>query len=108
MPASKKSTWIDPDEAPDMSEYDPDLSRGEWLVDGTPATPEAGKAHARKLHGKRRINLLLDTDVLAFFQEKSVGSDYQALINAALREAMERETLEETLRRVIREEIRAG
>lgn len=108
MPVSKKSTWIDADEAPDMSEYDPDLSRGEWLVDGKPATREAGKAHARRLQGKRRINILLDSDVLAFFQEKSAGRSYQALINAALRDAMERETLEETLRRVIREEIRTG
>jgi uncharacterized protein (DUF4415 family) len=61
--------------------------------------------------GKSRITIRLDEDVIAWFRnqtEKAGGGNYQSLINNALRQHVERarEPLEETLRRVIREEIR--
>lgn len=61
--------------------------------------------------GKTRITIRLDDDVLEWFRaqvEAAGGGNYQTLINAALRERMEqqREPLEETLRRVVREELR--
>jgi uncharacterized protein (DUF4415 family) len=61
--------------------------------------------------GKTRITIRLDSDVLDWFRdqvETSGGGNYQTLINAALREYVEhrREPLEETLRRVLREELR--
>jgi uncharacterized protein (DUF4415 family) len=61
--------------------------------------------------GKTRITIRLDEDVIAWFRtqvEKGGGGNYQTLINAALRQhvAHAREPLEETLRRVVREEIR--
>jgi hypothetical protein len=60
--------------------------------------------------GKTRITIRLDDDILEWFREQvhaSGGGNYQSLINTALREHVEhkREPLEETLRRVIREEI---
>jgi uncharacterized protein (DUF4415 family) len=60
--------------------------------------------------GKTRITIHLDEDVVAWFkrQVEAVGDEnYQTLINEALREYVEseRETLEETLRRVVREEL---
>ena len=60
--------------------------------------------------GKTRITIRLDDDVLEWFREQvhaAGGGNYQSLINAALRDHVEnkREPLEETLRRVIREEI---
>lgn len=62
--------------------------------------------------GKTRITIRLDDDVLDWFREQvhaAGGGSYQTLINAALRRHIEREreSLEETLRRVIREEIPA-
>ena len=36
------------------------------------------------------------------------GLVYQTLINAALREAMQKKTIEETIRQVIREELRSS
>ncbi len=59
---------------------------------------------------KTRITIRLDDDILEWFREQvhaSGGGNYQSLINAALREHVEhkKEPLEETLRRVIREEI---
>ena len=61
--------------------------------------------------GKTRITIRLDSDVLEWFKEQvreAGGGNYQSLINAALREfiAATGEPLEETLRRVIREELR--
>ncbi len=64
--------------------------------------------------GKTRITIRLDSDILDWFRkqvEDSGGGNYQTLMNAALREYLERqrEPLETTIRRVIREELhRAG
>jgi uncharacterized protein (DUF4415 family) len=60
--------------------------------------------------GKTRITIRLDTDVLDWFREQvnvAGGGNYQSLINAALRDYMSRkvEPLEDTLRRVVREEL---
>ena len=60
--------------------------------------------------GKTRITIRLDDEVLAWFREQvhaAGGGNYQTLINDALREYIQqrREPLEETLRRVLREEL---
>ncbi|MHB1608459.1 MAG: BrnA antitoxin family protein [Acidiferrobacter thiooxydans] len=64
---------------------------------------------------KTRITIRLDEDILAWFRQQvneAGGGNYQSLINDALRDHIERGTaqpLEETLRRIIREEMqRAG
>lgn len=61
--------------------------------------------------GKTRVTIRLDEDVLAWFRaqvDAAGGGNYQSLINDALRQhiARAREPLEETLRRVIREEMK--
>jgi uncharacterized protein (DUF4415 family) len=60
--------------------------------------------------GKTRITIRLDEDILEWFRQQTEaagGGSYQTLINAALRQAMEAKTegLENTLRRVLREEL---
>ena len=60
--------------------------------------------------GKTRITIRLDDEVLEWFRRKvhaMGGGNYQTLMNAALRDHIvrEEEPLEETLRRVIREEL---
>ena len=60
--------------------------------------------------GKTRITIRLDDDILEWFKaqvDAAGGGNYQTLINAALRKHMEHtaEPLEETLRRVVREEL---
>lgn len=60
--------------------------------------------------GKTRITIRLDNDILDWFRHQVVvkgGGNYQTLINMALREFMnsKRESLEETIRHVIREEL---
>ncbi len=60
--------------------------------------------------GKTRITIRLDDDVLDWFRHethRAGGGNYQTMINAVLREYIQerREPLEETLRRVLREEL---
>jgi uncharacterized protein (DUF4415 family) len=60
--------------------------------------------------GKTRITIRIDTEVLDWFRaevDRAGGGSYQTLMNDALRNHVEakRENLEETLRRVIREEL---
>ena len=62
-------------------------------------------------HGKTRITIRLDDDVVEWFRgqvEAAGGGNYQTLINEALREYMAHraERLEDVLRRVLREELR--
>ena len=61
--------------------------------------------------GKSRITIRIDDDVLAWFRQevhKQGGGNYQTLINDALKQHIQqkREPLEETLRRVLREELK--
>ena len=60
--------------------------------------------------GKTRITIRIDTDILEWFRRQvhaAGGGNYQTLINDALRDHLERgeENLEDTLRRVVREEV---
>jgi uncharacterized protein (DUF4415 family) len=62
--------------------------------------------------GKTRITIRVDTDLLNWFREQvdnAGGGNYQTLINDALREHVNNRdgVLENTLRRVIHEELQA-
>ena len=62
------------------------------------------------LPGKTRITIRIDDDILEWFKAQvhaAGGGSYQSEINAALRSHIEseRESLESTLRRVIREAL---
>ena len=62
------------------------------------------------LHGKTRITIRLDKDILDWFRQEvdaMGGGNYQTLINDALRHYVmqQKEPIEEILRRVVREEL---
>ena len=62
--------------------------------------------------GKTRITIRIDDDILKWFRAKvhaAGGGNYQSLINLALREYIQKshEPLEQTLRRILREEFAA-
>jgi len=64
-----------------------------------------------KQKGKLRITIYIDDDVLEAFRERgdNAGKGYQTMINEALRDYLGKSTQvldEDTLRRVIREEIK--
>jgi uncharacterized protein (DUF4415 family) len=81
----------DEDEYPQVTQAD--LDRAKFRV-GLQAAPR-----------KRRVTILLDSGLVEYFQAKAGGRGYQTLINEALRESVEREELERTLRRIIRDEL---
>ena len=74
-----------------------DFSQGKrGAIDPTPA-------------GKTRITIRLDDDIIAWFRqraERAGGGNYQTMINQALRDHIDRQSLEDLLRRVVREELR--
>lgn len=97
---------IQPDEyneIPDIAEAD--LARGTWKIAGKVVSPAVGKAAFAAAMRKQKINLTIDSDVLAFPKQQAGGRGYQTLIDAALREAMRTKPIEEALRKVIREEL---
>ncbi len=60
--------------------------------------------------GKKRITIRLDQDILEWFRtqaDASGGASYQTLINQALRDylGLHGTPLEDTIRRVVREEL---
>jgi uncharacterized protein (DUF4415 family) len=61
--------------------------------------------------GKTRITIRIDDDVLDWFRnhvDRAGGGNYQTLINDALRHYIDAETesLEDVVRRIVREELR--
>ena len=61
--------------------------------------------------GKTRISIYLDDDVLSEFRERAetAGRGYQTMVNEALRQFLGRTARpvdEETLRRILREELK--
>lgn len=70
-----------------------------------------GKRGAVVKTTKERITIRLDPDIIQWFRDQvKGGGNYQSVINDALREHITRQEslLEETLRRVIREELKAA
>ena len=72
------------------------------------ATTTTGSLRAGNVapRGKTRLTMYLDMAVVEYFRSRSGGRGYQTMINEALRQAIEQESLEDVLRRVIREEAR--
>lgn len=73
----------------------------------------AGKLVLRKrgaggavLPNKQRVNIFLDGTVIEHFKSKAGDRGYQTLINEALKQAIQAESLEGIVRKTIREELR--
>ncbi|MCX7893534.1 MAG: BrnA antitoxin family protein [Burkholderiales bacterium] len=61
-------------------------------------------SRARSL-GKTRVTIYFDDAVVEFFKRRAGKRGYQTLINEALRAAIDRQNLEDALRKVVREEV---
>jgi len=92
------------DDAPELT--DEDLARATWRIAGRQVTETEGRAAFGAVLKKQKINITLDPDVLAWYRTKAGGRGYQTLINATLREAMRGQQVAETVRQVVREEMR--
>lgn len=69
---------------------------GELLAAGTPPTS-----------AKQRVNIFLDSTVVEHFKEKAAGRGYQTLINEALKQSIQSESIERTIRFTIQQELKA-
>ena len=58
------------------------------------------------LPNKQRVNIFLDGAVIEHFKAKAGERGYQTLINEALKQAIQAESLEGIVRKTIREELR--
>ena len=86
---------IDTSEIPEITEEQ--MKKATVRVGGKPVSK-----------GKVRINILLDAEVIAYFKSQAGGRGYQTLINEALKASIRDRDLESTIRRIIREELRAA
>jgi uncharacterized protein (DUF4415 family) len=73
----------------------------------------AGKLVLRKrgasgavLPNKQRVNIFLDASVIEHFKARAGERGYQTLINEALKQTIQADSLEGVVRRTIREELR--
>ncbi len=79
----------------------------------TRADIDAGKLVLRKrapagklLPNKQRVNIFIDRTVIEHFKAKAGERGYQTLINESLKQAMLGESLVETVRKTISQELR--
>lgn len=94
------------DELPELTDADLERPDATWFVGNKIVSREESLAAAGLiLTKKQKINITLDFDVVAWFKQQAGGRGYQTLINFALRNAMQQKNIEETLRKVIREEL---
>jgi uncharacterized protein (DUF4415 family) len=56
--------------------------------------------------GKTRVTMYLDNAVMRFFKKRAGARGYQTLINDTLAAFIEQRSLEDMIRRVVREELR--
>jgi uncharacterized protein (DUF4415 family) len=80
------------DEYPEVTQDD--LDRAVFRVGLKPASSR-----------KQQITILLDTVLVEYFKARAGETGWQKLISDTLRRAAEYENLEDTLRRVVREEL---
>ena len=83
---------IDLSEVPEVTEEQ--MARAVLRVGGVPVP-----------RGKRRVNMFLDAFIIEYFKAKAGERGYQTLMNDALAEYIRSHDLEDTMRRVIREEL---
>ena len=55
---------------------------------------------------KQRINIYLDATIVEHFKKKAGTRGYQTLINEELKHSMHRESLEQTVRKAVRDEFK--
>lgn len=97
---SKASTAkTSPDAREDMSLRKADIAAGKLVL-------RKRGADGAVLPNKQRVNIFLDGAVIEHFKAKAGERGYQTLINEALKQAIQAESLEGVIRKTIREELR--
>ena len=90
------------DEYPEVT--DEDLARGRFRINMKDVTRE--EWHASVKAKKQRINIMLDASIVTWFKSQAGDRGYQTLINETLKQSINHQDIESTLRRVVREEMK--
>lgn len=93
---SRKSTSTISDDGPIRAK---DIAEGKLVL-------RKRAASGAVLPAKQRVNIYLDAAVVEHFKAAAGARGYQTLINEALKDSIRANTLEQTLRRVLRQELR--
>ncbi len=97
---SKASTVkTSPDEHDDVPLRRTDITAGKLVL-------RKRSAGGTVLPNKQRVNIFLDGAVIEHFKSKAGDRGYQTLINEALKQAIQADSLEGVVRKTIREELR--
>ena len=81
------------------------ISRGD--IDAGRLIPRTRSANGAVLPAKQRVNIYLDSAVVAHFKAQAGARGYQTLINESLKDAIRGERIEDTVRRAVRAELAA-
>ena len=92
----------DYDEYPEISEED--MARGRFRINMKDVSREEWCASVNAK--KQRINIMLDASIVSWFKTQAGDRGYQTLINETLKQAINHQDIESTLRRVVREELK--
>ena len=92
---SKKSISETLDDSPPITQAD--IDSGKLIL--------RQRKQGRLLPLKQRVNIYLDREIIEHFKQRAGGRGYQTLLNEALKQVIQQNRLEDTLRRVIREEL---
>jgi uncharacterized protein (DUF4415 family) len=68
---------------------------------------KSGEILPRGGSSKQRVNIFLDSVVVEHFKAKAGGRGYQTLINEALKQSMQSESIERMIRYTIQQEMKA-
>jgi uncharacterized protein (DUF4415 family) len=91
MNAKSKKSWIDPDDAPELT--DDFFEQGEWKIDAQPVSAQEGATALHKALSRGRpkaestklaLTIRYDAEVVEAF--KATGKGWQTRMNAALRD----------------------
>jgi hypothetical protein len=100
----KKQSWVDPDDGPPITGEEAGHPDVRWRIGGKEVSADEGRAVMRvALRKKTRVNIHLDSDVIAHYKAMAPEGGYQTLINAALRRDMEGDGLKAAILRELKE-----
>ncbi len=94
---NKRSTTISSRDSPPLRQAD---------IDSGKVVLRARNARGQIQTLKQRINIYLDAAIVEHFKKKAGARGYQTLINEELKHSMQQQSLERTLRKVVRDELK--
>ena len=94
---NKRSSTISSRDSPPLRQAD---------IDSGKVVLRARTARGQIQTLKQRINIYLDAAIVEHFKKKAGARGYQTLINEELKQSIQQQSLERTVRKVVRDELK--